>query len=190
MPPKSKFKREEVIEAAFQIVREEGIETLTARSLAARLNSSPRPIFTLFESMEEVIAEAKCFARERYNGYIERALKAEMPFKEVGTAYIRFAREEPKLFQLLFMTEKEAIPDRNNLLGVLDDSEKQILTCVQELYAFNKEEAFQVYLHLFLYSHGIATLIATKVCDFSDKEISEMLTAVCSSIILKMKRGC
>jgi DNA-binding transcriptional regulator YbjK len=54
MPPKAKFEKSDIIKAAVSIVEREGIEMLTARSLGKELGSSARPIFTLFESMDEV----------------------------------------------------------------------------------------------------------------------------------------
>ena len=64
MPPKPKFSKEEIVSTALEIVREKGIEAVTARELGARLGSSARPIFTVFNSMEDVLHEilnsAKC----------------------------------------------------------------------------------------------------------------------------------
>ena len=54
MPPKAKFKKNEIIETALNIVRTRGFEALTARSLGAELGSSARPIFTVFQSMDEL----------------------------------------------------------------------------------------------------------------------------------------
>ena len=58
MPPRAKFSREEITDAAFAIVRAEGMQALTARSLGDALGSSARPIFTVFQNMEEVQAAA------------------------------------------------------------------------------------------------------------------------------------
>lgn len=54
MPPKFKFTREEIIQAALDLTRESGIAAVTARGLGAKLGSSVKPIFSLFENMEEV----------------------------------------------------------------------------------------------------------------------------------------
>ena len=54
MPPKAKFTKDEILNTALNITREQGIDAVTARELGARLGSSPRPIFTIFKSMEEV----------------------------------------------------------------------------------------------------------------------------------------
>lgn len=54
MPPKAKFTKEEIVEAALGIAHESGFDALTARTLGERLGSSARPIFTVFKSMDEV----------------------------------------------------------------------------------------------------------------------------------------
>lgn len=52
MPPKPKFTREEVVDTAIELIKDKGIEALTARELGAKLGSSARPIFTVFRNME------------------------------------------------------------------------------------------------------------------------------------------
>ncbi len=187
MPPKAKFTKEEVISAALEMVKEDGFDSLTARALGERLGSSARPIFTLFDGMEEIKAEVVNEATEVYNGYVEWGLSQKPAFKGVGTAYIRFAAEQPKLFMLLFMREQKNVPDKNSILGLLDKNTPEILNSVIEGFGLDEKLARAVYLHLWVYSHGIAVLIATKVCAFSAEEISAMLTEVCSSLIKKIK---
>lgn len=188
MPPKAKFRREEVIDAAFEIVRRDGMEALTARSLAAELQSSPRPIFTVFQSMEEVQAEIMKKGRRLYESYEDREMEGENAFKGSGTGYIRFAQEEPKLFQLFFMREMQEIPNPEKVLQTIDGYYEKIVSAVERQYGFDQKTAERVYLHMWLYSHGIAVAIATKVCTFTGEQISTMLTEVCSSIIQKIKR--
>ena len=48
MPPKPKFTEKEMLDAGIPLVREGGVEALTARNIARILNSSSRPIFTLY----------------------------------------------------------------------------------------------------------------------------------------------
>ena len=57
MPPKPRFTREEITEAALTLVSRKGIDALTARELGAFLGSSSRPIFTKFQNMEELYVE-------------------------------------------------------------------------------------------------------------------------------------
>ena len=74
MPPRPKFTREEIIEAALNIVSESGIAALTARNLADRLGCSPRPVFTVFKNMDEVLAEVTVAAMGRYERCVSKAV--------------------------------------------------------------------------------------------------------------------
>ncbi len=188
MPPKAKFTKEEIIAAALQIVRESGLEAVTARELGARLGSSARPIFTVFDNMEEVLAGVEDMARELYRQYVERGLTQTPAFRGVGLAYIQFAIQEPKLFQLLFMSEKSGANDVAHVLALIDRNYEVILKSVQEPYGLSRETADRLYRHLWIYSHGIAALCATEVCHFTQQDIGEMLTEVFTGLFMKIKR--
>ena len=139
MPPKAKFKKEEIIAAAMEIAKRDGFDALTARALAAELGSSPRPIFTVFESMEEVQAEVKAAATKLYERYEDEEMSGAQAFKGSGVGYIRFAAEQPKLFQLLFMRERNGVPDLGQVLSVIDNYYEKILQSVQAEYGFSRE---------------------------------------------------
>ena len=189
MPPKAKFTKAEIIEAALNIVRADGYEALTSRALGTYLGSSARPIFTVFKNMEEVQQDMIKSAKALYKEYVNKGLTTEPPFKGVGTQYILFAVNEPKLFQLLFMTEQKQIPDLSGVLPLIDESYEQILLSIQDDYKICKAAGKKLYHHLWIYTHGIATLCATKMCRFTDEEISTMITEVCMSILKKLKEG-
>lgn len=189
MPPKAKFTKNEIIEAALNIVREEGLDALTARALGVRLGSSARPIFTVFKSMEEIHQEVIAASKKLYSEYVHYGLSQnEMPaFKGVGVAYIRFAITEPKLFQILFMSEYPEKPTLMNVLPIIDDNYLKILDSVQKCFSLNQSDSEWLYRHLWIYSHGIAVLCATNMCAFSAEGINKMLTEVCMSMLKKIK---
>lgn len=187
MPPKAKFTKEEVISTALEMVKENGIEVLTARALGERLGSSARPIFTLFENMDEVQSEVVSAAKKLYEEYEDEGMSGENAFKGSGTGYIKFASEQPNLFRLLFMTKINGVPDHEQVLPIIDDYYEKIICSVQSEYGFSRETAKQIYQHMWIYSHGIASLIAMNVCSFSEQAIFEMLTDVGAGIIRKYK---
>lgn len=187
MPPKAKFTREEIINAAFELTRAQGLEALTARALGEKLGSSARPIFSVFNSMEEVHSEVLNAARRLYTDFINRGLRQTPPFRGVGIEYIRFAIDEPKLFMLLFMSEQEEKPSINSILPVIDENYPQILKSIKNSFGLEDEQAKRLYRHLWIYSHGIAVLCATKLCSFTADEIEDMLTEVCVALIRKIK---
>ena len=187
MPPKAKFTKEEIIEAALNIVRTNGYEALTSRALGTYLSSSARPIFTVFKNMGEVQQAVIQSAKTVYKEYVNKGLKEEHPFKGVGTQYILFSVNEPKLFQLLFMTEQSQKPDLSGVLPLIEESYEEILSSLQEEYEINEHLAEKLYHHLWIYTHGIATLCATKMCCFTGVEISSMITEVFMSLLKNIK---
>lgn len=187
MPPRAKFTREEILQAAMQIVREQGIEAVTSRELGKRLGSSACPVFTVFANMEEVNREIRGAARALYREYVREGLRQQIAFRGVGASYIRFAMEEPRLFRLLFMEENRKPTDIEHTLMMIDESYDEILRSVREPYGLREEEAKRLYQHLWVYTHGIATLCATKVCIFTGQEIQEMMTEVFTGLLGKIK---
>lgn len=187
MPPKAKFSREEIVEAALNLVREEGFQALTARALGARLGSSARPIFTVFQSMEEVQQAVIRTAKALYAEYVSRGLAEDMPFKGVGTQYILFAVKEPKLFQLLFMSERTDVPDLSTVLPRIDDNYEKILLSVRESYGISAASAERLYQHLWIYTHGIASLCATGMCRFTGEEISGLMTEIFVGLLKNLR---
>ncbi len=187
MPPNAKFTKEQIIKAALEIVRAENLECLTARALGKKLGSSASPIFTVFENMEEVQQAVLDAIKGVYREYVEKGLSEIPAFKGVGTQYILFAINEPKLFQVLFMREQEKIPDIDNVLPVIDESYDKILASITTEYGIGGDDAKRLYKHLWIYTHGIAALCATKMCRFTGEEISGMMTEVFSSLLKKIK---
>lgn len=187
MPPRAKFSRDEIVGVALDLVRAEGIQALTARALGEKLGSSARPVFTVFRSMEEVQEEVLKASKALYREYVERGLQDTPAFKGVGTQYIRFAMEEPKLFRLLFMAEQERVPDLAGVLMLIDESYGKILDSIVTGYGLTEESAEKLYRHMWIYSHGIAVLCATKMCRFTGEEIGGMMTEVFTGLIRQIK---
>lgn len=183
MPPRPKFTKDEIIDTALSITKEQGIDAVTARELGERLGSSARPVFTVFENMDEVKAFVISKAKNLYGQYVENGLKNDIPFKGVGVAYIRFAMEQPRLFQLLFMNPTENARNVSSILPVIDDNYNKILLSVQESYHLEREAAERLYQHLWTYTHGIAAMFATGLCSYTVEQIEERLTEVFKGLL-------
>ena len=57
MARKETITKQDIMNAAFEILQEEGIEQVTARKLAAKANCSTQPIFRVYKNMDELIGE-------------------------------------------------------------------------------------------------------------------------------------
>lgn len=187
MPPKAKYTREQIIDAALEITREKGIDAVTARDLGARLGVSARPIFTAFENMGEVHAAVRTKAHSIYESYLSDYKDYDPPFKRHGMQTIAFAQNEPKLFSLLFMQPdvgkqnfKQALTE---IMGSFDD----VLNLLEDNFKLNHAQAERLFDHMWIHTYGISSLCALGVCVFSESEVSNILSEAFIGIITAIK---
>ena len=173
MPPKFKFTRDEITNAALNVTRKNGISGLTARALAAELGCSVKPIFGRFKNMEEVGQEVFIASDLLYQNYLreDMAKGKYSPYKASGMAYIRFAKEERELFKLLFMRDRSREKIEENKEEI-----RPLMQLIQQNLGISEDEAYLFHLEMWLYVHGIATMIATSYLDWDDEFISRVLT--------------
>ena len=183
MAPKNKFTKEEMVEAALRVVRAKGIDCLTAKTIADELGTSTRPIFTSFGSMDDLKQEICEAAVRIYDSYTSAGLKEKIPFLGVGTSYIRFAREEPELYRLLFLTR---IPEYSAMKS-MQHLQALVRPAVMNVYHITAEEADLYFRDLWFVTHSLSTLIVTGDCIYSDQEIAGILTGFSISICRSIK---
>ena len=189
MPPKAKFTKEQITKAALGVVSEKGAQALTAKELGAALGTSTTPIFTVFNSMQEVQDAVMLAAMERFEEYAHKAAHLGPVFKQVGMQMILFAKEEPKLYQLIFMSsisEAQTFDDIYAHLGSLAD---ECLNVLQKDYDLSKDNAKTLFEHVWIHTFGIGALCATGMCDFSHEQIVQMLTQDFTAMMMLMKSG-
>ena len=180
MPPKVKFRKDEIVDAATAIVRESGPDALTAREIAAKLGVSTRPIFTYFDSMDALRREVAAAAVARYRAAIKEGLSEPIPFLGVWKRYIRFAKEEPGLYRLLFFTESgESVKETLRL------SQETARESIMRIYRMDAASADKFFRNIWLVAFSFATLIVTGECPYSDEEIfaigSEISLSICKA---------
>lgn len=181
MPPKSKCTREQIIEISFQMVREEGLSSLKARDLAQKLGTSTAPIFTAFNSVDEIRDEVVKKANALYGEYIKEGLKQTPAFKGVGMKYIEFAKDEPELFKILGINKNFT----DNFLPAYDDNSPQVLSVLENKYGMSDETARKLYNHMSVYAFGFASLYAQRIYLFTMEDISRMLSEVYAAMTEK-----
>lgn len=174
MPPKVKFQKEEIVQAAMNIVRKKGIDAVTAREVAGELKVSPRPIFTWFDTMEQLKNDVYKLAKTHYQEYVEAGLVAPVPFLGVGQQYIRFAKEEPELYKLLFLTKPSEAG--GGAMEALRLSQDLVRDSLMRIYNIDAKTADRYFQNLWLIAFSFATLIVTDDCPYTDQEMSSVFT--------------
>lgn len=173
MPPKQKVTKEDIVLAAINLVRKNGVESINARSVAAEIGCSTQPIFSNYATMEELKQDIIKISYEKYMEYIlsYKAPEGCPAYKNTGLAYITYAKNERELFKLLFMrhrTREEYIKK--------DSSVKSVIDMIISSTDLSQNEAEIIHTEMWIFVHGIATMIATDYLEISDDDISFMLT--------------
>ena len=173
MPPKFLFTRDQIIEAALGITRRGGLSALTARSLAAELGCSVKPIFGLFRNMEEVQQAVLSAGYALYEAYLREEMSGGKypPYKASGMAYIRFAREEKELFKLIFMCDRSGEAQNEDR-----ESVRPLLELIRKGMGISEDEAYRFHMEMWIYVHGIATMLATSYLNWDEAFVSSALT--------------
>ena len=180
MPPSVKFTKQEIVDAALRVTRAGGIGSLTARSLATELGASTRPMFTYFDSMDALKHEVHEAAKDLYRAYVKRGLAEPIPFLGVGQSYIRFAKEEPELYKLLFL-EKPSNAG-GGAMEALALSQDLVRASLMRIYRMDAEQADCYFRDLWLVAFSFATLIVTDDSPYTDAQMSSIFTEFSLSI--------
>lgn len=185
MAPKVRFTREAVTDAAFSLVREEGMEALNARAIARRLGCSTQPLYRALSGMEEMQMAVREKAMHFFEDYIrENSAIAQTPYLSSGIAYLRFAREEGHLFRLLFMRPRscaeQAQPNR-------DATYEYAAALIARSLNISMESARFFHGMSFIFVHGLASMVVTGYMDYDEAELTLMLRHEYQAIRLFVK---
>ena len=180
MPPKAKFRKEEIIHAALTVAGAKGIDAVTSREVARQLGISTRPIFTYYDSMEQLKADVYSLAKERYLEYVERGLAEPIPFLGVGKQFIRFAKEEPELYKLLFLTNHGGIS--GGAMEAFRFAQNMARESLMRIYHMDAETADKYFRDLWVVGFGFATLAVTDDCPYTDAEMNAVMMEISLSV--------
>ena len=183
MPAKIKATKEMIIDAAFAVARETGAENINARTVSERLNCSTQPVMYHFATIEELKRAAYERADRYHSEYlmnIENRQKGAM--LGIGMNYIRFAIEEPHLFRFLFQSD---FFNGSTLLELIDAEElAPVLSAMQKAMEVDMEQTKKIFLTVFLFAHGYASIIANNALKYDEELISSQLDRVYRGAIL------
>ncbi len=174
-PPKTKFTKERIYEAAFALLKEKGWAHVSARSIAKQLNASTMPIYSTVESMEEIEKECKSRTLKDMHEY-QLDQYTDNPFLNSAIGYILFARDLPHLFRFLYFERPEPVSGQE-----MKELKKRLPKELRDLALdyFRKitpRELNDVALMSWIFTHGLAVLLYSGVLtNISNEEIAKVL---------------
>ena len=187
MPARKKIEKENIIDTCLKITRREGIDALNARKVAKALGCSTQPLFYLYENMDEIKKEVLQEISKLFNQALLKSNYDQPVYKDIGVNYIRFAKDEPEFFKIMFQSKmNKEMFDFIDLTG----SSSQIFETISKQTGLSLENAKQFHLRMWLYVNGIASLVAHQTVEFNDEEIIELLKDQYVSMLLyEVKKG-
>jgi AcrR family transcriptional regulator len=187
MPPKTTISRDKILDAALELVREEGLAGLSARRIARRLGCSTQPIYWTYGSMEKLRAEVLARVAEVARSYLaaSSAEKQSMPFLQVGLGSLRFARDEPQLYRLVaqsgifFRDLEQGKPPPDFVL--------QQMRADPHLAGLTDEQLTRINALMFFFSQGLATLFGAEL-DQDPMSMATEYLALAGQAVVELER--
>lgn len=167
-----KIAKESIVMTALEITKEKGINGVNAREIAKRLNCSIQPIFYQFKTMDELKQAVYDKIYEIYNEYMLSGKDTKTPYKSMGNSYVRFARDYKELFKILFMQQTNI--NTTNFMQI-DHLGDEVIKEGQKFTGLSFEEQKDFHLKVWIFTHGIASLIVTETLELSDGEIDKII---------------
>ena len=171
--PKRTVDKNEIIKTALEMTRENGFESVNARSVGKRMGYSVQPIYSYFRNMEALKQAVLCAAMQFYNEFIYSRVDKAGLLESMARANVAFAKYETNLFKLLFLQKLNGLNSFDDIYEWMGD--KQATKQLSEKLSLSEEKVKDVYRMLIIFTHGVATMIATGGADISDEESSAML---------------
>lgn len=182
MARKESVTRKILSDGAFELLKEQGMEMLTARKLAGYIGCSTQPIFRIYSSMDDLAEEMFIKASEYYENYcINYDRTNSIPFVDLALCYISFAKEEPNLFKLLFMTKHNEEVTMYNLLNGKEGG--FVIRELRRIPNLDMNYAEVIFMKVFVFMHGIACMVTNGEFDLTDDETLNMLKSVITQFI-------
>lgn len=173
MARKELITKQMILDKSFEMVKEEGFDNLTARKVAAAVGCSTQPIFRVYKNMDELQHEVYSKAIEYFLDYYRKSDRhSNVPFANLGLAYIAFAREEKNYFKLLFVN---GIEGGKSMYELLNGDEGNVVKEINHARSLGCSDPGDMFMRMWIFIHGSACMTLTGDYDLTDEETVSLL---------------
>lgn len=176
------FTRKDVLEAAISIIRRDGEEALSARSIGNELGCSSSPLFTLYDNMDSLLSDVRKEAGRVFAEYVDECLNYVPAFKEYGLRMVHLAKEEKNLFKVIFFSPETTFENFGHSINVCRDA-------FISQYGITEEQSLTLMRSMQTFTMGLAVLCQSGAVRYSDEEIGDVLSAQFFSVLSFLKSG-
>lgn len=154
MSRKTQFTAEDVVGAAFELVRAKGLSGLSAPAVAKQMGSSTMPIYSNFKNMQALEDKIVQKAWRLLKEYEAKAYTGDT-WIDLAVGYILFARDEPNLFTCMHHGRNRDL--RHKLHETHWKWQEERLDSYPEFRKLDEEQRLRVRYARAMLSHGVAT---------------------------------
>lgn len=164
--------KEQIVDAAFEIIRKEGSLVLSTRKIAQQLGCSTQIIYKWYGTVDELRQDVIVKITDYLHTIIYSFQKTGNPFLDVEIGYVHAAYIEPILFQFIYIENALSV----KLTDVIKD--KRLLCVIRNDFRLpSQRKNRKTVLDNWLYAHGLAVLVASGVMPYDEEKIRHMLSA-------------
>ncbi len=187
MPRKVQFTAEEIVDAAWELVRENGWEGLSVKAVAKKIGSSTMPVYSYFENLESLKDAVTMKGWETLMAYEKKTYTGDV-WVDQSMGYIRFAMEHRHLFYAMF--DGRNVELQSKMLWKHWQSLVESLEDYQDLKDLEAEQRFLIRYSRAMMTHGVATAVLDKRGKLLQAEgvIENLITAASKAILEGFKK--
>lgn len=174
--PKQRITKEIVVETAFQLARQGGMEQVLVKNIAANLSCSVQPIYCYCQNMEGLKQEVISYTSDYIQKYIKERIDPEDLFKSTGLAHASLAKEEPQLYRLYFLRKRDHVHNIDDILNA--ESSSDILSSICSTAGISPEQATALRRHMMIYNIGLSVILSSLGPDTDMDGVKELLNQV------------
>ncbi len=183
--PKQRITKQMILDVAFNLAREKGYEQVVVKNIADEIGCSVQPIYSYFENMESLKEAVIGVAMQFYNNFIYTRVQKDSILESMAKANVAFAKYETNLFKLLFLQKLNGLNSFNDIYEWMGD--KQATVQLSKKLELPEDKVKKIYIMLIIFTHGVATMIATGGATIADVESAEILEKAYKAFIKLQK---
>ena len=176
MPSSPRIKREDMLQAALEIVIESGYAALNIKAVAGRLGCSTAPISWQFGGMDGLREELIPFAEQ----YVERTYYSVdnnevATFEQRGKGTVDLALEKPNLFRFLYMGDRKQLLSTGFEIQNENQDGNSEFSKMAEVLGIPLEQVLDFAMTMMVYTQGMGTLVASGIVTDTKENMYHML---------------
>ena len=185
MAGRSIIDKQTLLKIAVKMVEESGIESINARDLARNALISTKPIYRLYKSLDDLKSDVHDIIKKEYDEFIMRRVDNKNALITVCVAYVEFAYMHKNYFKCMFLSHNLKWTSIDDVLN--EKWNQSTIIHLVNMFGMSFDVAKNLFMNVWLYANGLATLIACNDLEIDNKEILVRIVKIYKELVAKLE---